>query len=104
MGDTAPKEQSWKLIASAKQRQRDARIRPEWMIDPIHYRGRRNVLDVPSTCGVLSSKELKITSDYDAVDIVERMRDGVYTVEEVVTAFCKRAAVAQQVVRFFLTL
>lgn len=98
MGDVSSQNDSWKNIAAGKQKERNDRIRAAWRIDVNQYRGRRNVIDVPSTCGILNPDELRITSDFDAVSLVERLRDGLFTAEEVVTAFCKRAAVAQQVV------
>lgn len=55
------------------------------------------MLRVPRDCGLLSERELNITEQHDAVAIVEKIRDGVFTVEDVVTAFCKRAAIVQQV-------
>ncbi|KAH7393248.1 amidase signature domain-containing protein, partial [Cadophora sp. MPI-SDFR-AT-0126] len=54
------------------------------------------VVDVPLTCGVLSETELKITSGYDATALLEKLKGGVWSVEQVTVAFCKRAAVAQQ--------
>jgi len=32
------------------------------------------------------------------VDLVEKLKDGLYTAEETTLAFCKRAAIAQQLV------
>ena len=57
-----------------------------------------SVLDVPRTCGILTEKELDITENYDATALVEKMAKGEFKSVEVVTAFCKRAAVAQQCV------
>lgn len=56
------------------------------------------MLDVPRTCGILTEKELDITENYDATALVEKMAKGDLKSVEVVTAFCKRAAVAQQCV------
>lgn len=55
-----------------------------------------NVLDVPRTCGILTEKELDITENYDATDLVALMSAGKLKSVDVVTAFCKRAAIAQQ--------
>jgi len=55
-------------------------------------------MDVPRTCGILSEKELDITENYDATALVEKMAKGEFKSVEVVTAFCKRAAIAQQCV------
>lgn len=53
-------------------------------------------MDVPLTCGLLTNREVRITSDSSAVGLVEKMNNGRLTVEEVVTTLCKRAAVAHQ--------
>lgn len=88
----------WRSIAERKQLKREAAIPQEWRIDSSQYSRLQNVLAVPTTCGLLSSKELAITSDYDAVALVEKLRARRFSAEEVVTAFCKRAAIAQQLV------
>ncbi len=89
---------SWQEIAAQKQAQRDAVIPPAWRLDVHKYRSRSNLLKVPVECGILSDRQIDITSNYDAVDLLARMRDGIFSVEEVVTAFCARAAIAQQLV------
>ncbi|PTU19574.1 hypothetical protein P175DRAFT_0510812 [Aspergillus ochraceoroseus IBT 24754] len=58
-----------------------------------------NVLDVPSTCGILTGEEITLTTQYDAVDLIRLMKEGKYSVEAVTVAFCKRAAIALQLVR-----
>lgn len=56
-------------------------------------------MDVPRDCGLLSEKELEIT-ERTAVDLVKRLAKGELTAVEVTAAFCKRAAIAHQMVRF----
>ena len=46
----------------------------------------------------LSEKEIEITTGNDAVDIVNGIRKGTWSAEEVTTSFCKRAALAHQLV------
>ena len=58
----------------------------------------RNVLDVPATCGILSSKKIEITGNWDAVALIEKLGKGELASLEVTTAFCKRAAIAQQLI------
>ncbi|KAH0359955.1 amidase, partial [Aureobasidium melanogenum] len=82
-------------ISRAKCEQRDRLIRNEWKISKKLALG-NNVLEVPKTCGILTDREITITEDNDAVDIVDKIRQQEYTAEEVAVAFCKRAAVAQQ--------
>ncbi|KAI0411278.1 putative fatty-acid amide hydrolase [Xylaria grammica] len=45
---------------------------------------------------ILSDVECEITSDYGATDLLGKLKDGVYSVELVIVAFCKRAAIAHQ--------
>ncbi|KAH0164461.1 amidase, partial [Aureobasidium melanogenum] len=82
-------------ISRAKCEQRDRLIRNEWKLSKKLALG-NNVLEVPKTCGILSDREITITEENDAVDIVDKIRQQEYTAEEVTLAFCKRAAVAQQ--------
>lgn len=56
-----------------------------------------DVTDVPAKCGLLSQQELDITESY-ATDIVAKIAKGEWTAEDVTRAFCKRAAIAHQLV------
>lgn len=89
---------SWQEIAAKKRAQREALIPPKWRLDTSKYQSRSNLLNVPVECGILSDRQVDITSNYDAVELLAQMRDGSFSVEEVVTAFCARAAIAQQLV------
>ncbi|KAH8649195.1 amidase [Xylariales sp. PMI_506] len=89
-------QETWYDIGVRRRAARDQKIPAAWRINTEEYSSRSNVLDVPSTCGVLNSRELHITSDHDAVDLVAKLRSGEFSAEEVTIAFCKRAAVAQQ--------
>ncbi|WVQ66347.1 uncharacterized protein L199_004526 [Kwoniella botswanensis] len=82
----------WQEVAQAKRQARDALIPEEWRIQPTEA---DNVIDVPKTCGVLSPKEIEIT-ELDAPTLVGKMVAGELKSYEVTLAFCKRAAVAQQ--------
>lgn len=89
----------WQAVCARKQTQRSSAIPDEWLIDTTVYSGLQNFLHVPDICGLLSNKEIEITSQWDAVDLIKHIRQRKYTVVEVVVAFCKRAAIAQQLVR-----
>ncbi|KAI4731061.1 amidase [Aureobasidium sp. EXF-10728] len=82
-------------ISRAKCEQRDRLIRDDWKLSK-KLAVANNVLEVPKTCGILTDREVTITEENDAVDIVEKIRQQEYTAEEVAVACCKRAAVAQQ--------
>jgi amidase len=90
---------SWSDIGLAKRNARDRLIPNSWKIPTENYAARTNVLDVPLTCGILTDREITITSNYDAVDIVNGIKAGTFSAKEVTVAFCKRAAIAQQLVR-----
>lgn len=95
-----PAKPSWKEICETKQGQRLARIPREWRLSPDTYRGLTNVIDIPETCGILTKEEIRITSQFDALDLVNAIKRGAFSAEAVTVAFCKRAAIAQQLVRF----
>ncbi|RDW85833.1 general amidase-like protein [Coleophoma crateriformis] len=88
---------TWQAVAARKQKQRQSRIPTEWMLASPPPPTVTNVLNVPRTCGILTTKELEITEQHDAVSLSSCIRSKKYTAEEVTVAFCKRAAVAQQV-------
>lgn len=90
-------KQDYIAVGREKREKRDKLIPSEWRINPPHSSA-KNVKDVPITCGLLTKRELAITSDNDAVDVLEKIKTGQYSAEEVTRAFCKRAAIAQQLV------
>ncbi|KAJ5200773.1 Amidase [Penicillium cf. griseofulvum] len=48
--------------------------------------------------GILTDRELKITEDYTVISLISALADGTLTSAEVTLAYCKRAALAQQLV------
>lgn len=90
-------KQDYVAVGRGKREQRDRLIPVEWRIKPVK-KNVTNVIDVPVECGLLSERELAITSDHDAIDILEKIKTNQYTAENVTRAFCKRAAIAQQLV------
>jgi amidase len=90
----------WQEIAAAKKAEQLSRIPKEWILTPESIPPPEivDLRPVAASSGVLSEVELKITGEeYDATSLLSKIADGTYTSVEVVTAFCKRAAVAQQV-------
>lgn len=55
-------------------------------------------LDIPRRSGLLTDKELKITEAYDVRGLLKALASGELSSFEVTVAFCKRAAIAQQLV------
>lgn len=49
--------------------------------------------------GVLTARELEITEQYNVSGLLSALAEGRLTSAEVTLAYCKRAAVAQQLVR-----
>jgi amidase len=100
---SAPPIADWKELARSKREQVFAKIPKDWLL-PVSQTSQYtetstiSVLDVPRACGILTEKELDITEKYDATDLVNMMAKGELKSLEVVTAICKRAAVAQQCV------
>ena len=89
---------AWKRTAADKVAARDALIPVEWKIPTTDS---LNVIDFPRTCGLLSQSELEIT-ETDAVSLVEKMINRSLTSRKVTEAFCKRAAIAQQLASHFI--
>jgi Asp-tRNA(Asn)/Glu-tRNA(Gln) amidotransferase A subunit family amidase len=88
---------TWQDIAQRKQAERQSRIPREWLLSSLPSPSTLDVRSIPRICGILTSKELEITENYDATSLAEAIRSRSLTAEEVTTAFCKRAAIAQQV-------
>ncbi|KAL6874716.1 amidase [Trichoderma novae-zelandiae] len=90
-------QKEYTAISLAKRLQRSEKIPKEWMIDLEVHEG-IDPLDVPIVCGILTGAEIEITSKYDATSLLDGLKAGTWSVEQVTTAFCKRAAIAQQLV------
>ncbi|KAF5008795.1 hypothetical protein FDECE_4950 [Fusarium decemcellulare] len=96
---------SWEqLVAEKKQRLSNA-IPPQWRLDQRflddftkHGNGRLLSLDPARRSGILNNLELEITEKYSATELVHKLARGDLKAVDVVTAFCKRAAIAQQLV------
>ena len=94
---------TWEFIAAEYQKEAAAKIPREWLLpakiaESIGPSSTQNVLDIPRTCGLLSAEEIDITENYDAVTLSEHLASGKFSSLVVTTAFCKRAAIAQQLV------
>jgi amidase len=92
----APK--NYQTIAAEKMLQRQSKIPKEWLLHK-SYHGATNLMDVPLTCGIMNNVECNITSNFDATALLEKLKGGAFSAEQVTIAFCKRAAIAHQLVR-----
>lgn len=91
-------EAVWQSIARRKREEQASKIPKEWLLKSRPAAHQTNVLNVPCHCGILTDREVQITEEHDATDLVQGLRSGKLKSVDVVTAFCKRAAIAQQLV------
>ena len=99
-GSEPPKmELDWTDIAAKAQTKLRNSIPAEYRIplDKLPPEDQLDVTGFPAKCGLMSELELKITESY-ATEIVGAVAAGEWTAVEVTKAFCKRAAIAHQVV------
>lgn len=93
----------YQTVSQEKRAANAKKIPKEWQLDhkyldDIHENSDINVLDVPRTCGILTEEEIEITERSDATGLLEKIAKRELKSYDVVLAFCKRAAVAQQLV------
>lgn len=91
----------WSALIAAKRSSNLEKIPPTWklssaVLKTIHENATINVTEVPKACGILTDFELELTEKYDASELTRMLREGTVKAEDVVTAFCKRAAIAHQ--------
>ena len=85
----------WQQLAKAKLDAINASIPEKWCLSSIPSIEQQRDVTGPFICKFLSREEIEIT-ETDAVDICEKTAYGIWTAEEVVTAFCHRASLAHQ--------
>ena len=89
-------------LSAQKKAAQHSLIPKEWRLSTEKYQSMSNVMEVPLSCGLLDESEYQITSDYDATALLGLLKKGVFTAEQVTIAFCKRAAIAHQLVSLFV--
>lgn len=90
----------WQDIVADKKAEQLSRIPKAWLLAEEVVRSSHGTTDLRPlawTSGILSEREVEITNTPDATSLLAKIADRTYRSVEVVTAFCKRAAVAQQV-------
>jgi amidase len=87
-----------KKRAAAAQKIPSAWRLPEYVLNDLTRNPTGNVMDGPKISGILTDRELDITENYTAVQILEKLALKEFTSYEVTLAFSKRAAIAQQLV------
>ncbi|KAJ6097040.1 hypothetical protein N7499_001414 [Penicillium canescens] len=86
----------WQQKAEAKRSEAAAKIPQEWQIPKSILEKSHSPFDILRNSGILSEREITITEDHDATDLVRKLASREYSSLEVTTAFAKRAAIAQQ--------
>lgn len=86
----------WQLVSQQKKDEQNARIPSSWTLRSLPQPQVVNYLDIPRTCGLLTTDELDITETYDAIALAEAIRGNRVKCVDVAQAFCKRAAIAHQ--------
>ena len=91
-------EPAWKAKAAEKRVSQLASIPKEWRL-PEPIPNPKNAYEYIKTSGILTKEELKITETTDATILLRKMASGSLSAVAVTTAFAKRAAIAQQLIR-----
>jgi amidase len=98
---------SWQEAAAAKRQERQASVPKEWLLPASVLKGVHLgpdsgtdvlALDIPGRSGLLSELDLAITEKYSCRDLLQKLAAQELTSAQVTLAFCKRAAIAQQLV------
>jgi amidase len=96
----------WKQRAAARKAQQELTFPKEWIIKDLPSKETLNVVDIPETCGILTPKEIQITTSNVSL-LLKNLAEAIWSSVEVTTAFAKRAVIAHQLVRslrsYFLT-
>ena len=86
---------TWQHLAKVKFDAINKSIPERWRLASIPSIGEQRDVTGPFICKFLSTEEIEIT-ETDAVDIVEKTSQGIWTAEEVTKSFCHRASLAHQ--------
>ena len=98
----ATKTETWQDLARLKRDSILNSIPTAWRLSSIPSAEEQRDVTGKYIHQFLSAREVEIT-ETDAVDIVKKTSTGQWTAEEVITAFCHRASLAHQLVKFVRT-
>ncbi|KAI3394262.1 hypothetical protein diail_2965 [Diaporthe ilicicola] len=103
---TSPGHTGWQSRAAEKRARCQSAIPKAWELPPVLVQGLAHPLEtsknnlvelaIPRRSGLLTEKELSITEAHDVRSLLKALASGELTSLEVTVAFCKRAAIAQQ--------
>ncbi|KGO70041.1 Amidase, fungi [Penicillium expansum] len=93
---------NWQDLVIAKRHECEQKIPRDWLLSAdqlalAQESPRVLDIDLPRRSGVLSEVELDLTENYTASQLLVKLASGQVSSLAVTTAFCKRAAIAQQV-------
>lgn len=94
----------WQALIQQKRTARDERIPKEWripetLLSKVSSDSPVSAFDLLKEAALLTPEEVEITEEHDATGLVQKMASGELSAYQVTHAFCKRAAVAHQLVR-----
>ncbi|GAB1210244.1 hypothetical protein APSETT445_009035 [Aspergillus pseudonomiae] len=94
-------ENNWEAKVAEKRKQLELQIPQDWRLNAtflskLPSNGHLLEVDIPRHSGLLTEEELDITEEYTATQLLQKLAWGEVTSLAVTTAFCKRAAIAQQ--------
>jgi amidase len=95
---------NWETVAAHRRQTLRDKIPQQWRLSKSWTEAftpdvKKIAIPVPGKSGILSPRELDITENYDATSLVEQLASGQFSSYDVTVAFCKRAAIAHQLVR-----
>ncbi|KAJ3536825.1 hypothetical protein NM208_g6489 [Fusarium decemcellulare] len=95
----------WQVLIEKKQADREARIPQDWRLpeavaSKVSPENRISAFDLLEESALLTPAELAITDRHDATTLLDMMATSRITCYDVTQAFCKRAAIAHQLVRY----
>ena len=93
----------WPAMITAKRQDRTSRIPAEWVLpqailEQVHENSSRSAFDIFRDNDFLTEDEVRLTEAYNAQDLSSAIVQGKVTALDVCKAFCKRAAIAHQLV------
>ncbi|KAH6684939.1 acetamidase [Plectosphaerella plurivora] len=110
--DSDAKAQDWATLAATHRQKQYNNIPKDWRLDEAKLKsitghggareGRLRELEAAANSGILSKHELEIAEKTTATELLDKIRDGKLTSEEVIVAFCKMAAIAEQTDSFHM--
>lgn len=95
----------WQAAVQQKRRENRDKTPQEWLLDHAFVESLQcgpnkkvNLIQLQAAqrSGLLTDKEIEITETYNAVALLQKLHQGSLSAFEVTLAFCKRAAIAQQ--------